>query len=1172
MPLARLKKIITFIICIFMHGYLAGQAPLNDNCNFAQVVIIPDDGDTCVYGTLTNATDDGIYNACDSLTLFPLPPGGHEVWFTYIATGTNNTITVTPAAPVPAQFLSVTIPASGCAGAAYNACNNASGPGGSATASWIFTPGIQVWFSVTALASDGDFSVCVSSFTPPPVPAIGVGDDCSTAIPICDKHTFISPGPVFNNATGPISCYPFGPQNVLWYKFTAGTSDSLIWMATPNPGYELDWSLNDITAGCPGVPVACNYATAPGGGAPTGMASGSLNPCGPLSQICTPIVLTAGNTYALHFNIENFLNAGIDTPAIKIEWGGNFKMAPYADFLIINSFGCDTVIATFINNSISATGYQWDFGNGNSSVQANPPPETYTVPGTYIVSLTASNPLNCASITTHGIMVYAKPPADFITSDSVLCVGENDTINYFQPSNPNYTYSWNFAGGNIISGAAGSSGPYVVNWGAPGYKNVELTVTEITTGCSSNVFTKGISVITIPDSTFSIPSTACEGEVISVTFTGIQTPGNNYTWDFGGATVSSGSGPGPYNISFAGAGNYNVALSVDFNGCFSDDTNQVTVIVAPVANAGPDTVACSGESIQIGISGSPPGNYSWTYSQLLSDSTVADPFFSYINSSGTADTLELVLSVGGGQCVALDTMHIIVQKNIVSSFTLSDDSLCGNESAVISYTGNAATGAVYSWSFGNGIAVNTSGQDYTISWPVPGNDSILLYVEENGCFSDTTVSDVVIGSQPVAIAGSDRIFCSSETDTLGGNPVPGVNYSWSPSAGLSSSSSAGTLITLVNSQPDNDTLLYILTATKGFCESSDTVTVIVKAVQQASISGPSNVCIDNDQVQFINNSQQVTGALFSWNFGNAIPSTAASFSPPVVEFLATGQQWIYLTGSANSCPVASDSLLVTVNAVPASGFVLAGAAGCPPLTVTFTDTSLTQPGSFYLWNFGNGDTSSAQNPQYTYLQQGTFDVTLTVITPDTCSSTYTAPGAVNAYDLPVPAFTASPQTASILNPQISFTSQSVNTNACSYAFGDGATSALCDDIHLYEDTGSYTVYLIATSSQGCVDTASLIITIEAFESLYIPNAFSPNNDGRNDVLVIGGSAVENFGLEIFNRWGQMVYTSSDITDTWDGSDITTGIAVTDGVYVYKLSYKDSSGKKQLRTGTLSVIR
>jgi len=1167
-----INKIKLLLLASLPGTSLMAQIPANDDCAFAQVIIIPDDGDTCISGTLTNASGDGIYNPCDSITINPLPPGGHEVWFTYIATGTDNIITATPSGATPAQFLSVTIPSGNCTNSAYYVCNNASGPGGSASVSWSFTAGTQVWFSVTALFADGDFNVCVTSVTPPPIPAPGVGVDCSSAIPICDKHTFISPGPVFNNATGAISCYPFGPQNILWYKFTAGTSDSLIWMATPNPGYELDWSLNDITAGCPGITLACNYATTPGGGGPTGMASGSVTPCGPLSQICTPIVLTAGNTYALHFNIENFLNAGIDTPAIRMEWGGIFKMAPYSDFTIINGSGCDTVTAIFVNNSISASGYQWDFGNGNTSNQQNPPNEIYTVPGTYAVSLVTTSPLGCASVASHAVTVFPKPDAAFQVSDTILCLGLNDTVNYSYPSNPNHAYNWSFGGGTVVSGTAGSSGPYVISWNTPGIKNIQLTVTDNTTGCSSVAYTKIVDVIAVPDSTFTVPSGACEGEIIAVTFSGIQNPGNNYTWDFGSANVISGSGPGPYQISFTASGVYDIALLVDLNGCASDDTNTVTVTLAPSAFTGNDTAVCSGQSVQLGQPASPGQNYSWTPGINLSDSTLADPLFLFVNNQPADDTLQLILSTNAGGCSAEDTISIIVRMNITSAFTISDDTLCGNESATVNYSGNAQASSGFNWDFGAGNAVNTGVQQYQISWSSAANDTVSLFVTENGCSSDTTVMAVVAGDMPVADAGADKSFCSGETDTIGTAAVPGVTYSWFPVTGLNNSTQSDPAVSIVNSLTVEDTMTYVLTAVSGFCSNTDTVNVIVRPVQLADITGPVTACINNNSLQFTNASPQVSGGVFSWDFGNAVPSSSIAYIPVPVSFPNTGPQWIYLNTSGNGCIPDNDSLLVTIYPVPSPGFTVAGSSGCPPLTVSFTDTTQAQGGSSFFWDFGNGDTSSLQNPQCTFMQPGSYDVSLTVTTPDTCFSTYISIGAVQVFDLPQAQFTASPPVTSIINPSISFINQSLNADSCYYLFGDGQSSTLCDVVHTYQDTGSYLVYLITTSGQGCIDTAEQIVTIDALESIYVANAFTPNNDGHNDVFLPAGTPVSMFHLEIYNRWGQLIFISNMQGIGWDGSDVRSGVEAPGGLYVYNLSFVNLSGEKKQKSGVISLIR
>lgn len=1168
------KSSCLFILILFGQLFLAkAQAPLNDNCAFALPIIIPDDGDTCFNASTINCTSDGFYNSCDSPAVFPLPAGGNEVWYSFISTGILNTVVVSSSGGSPAQFLSVTHPSGNCNVNLVNTCNTALTSNGDASVSWSGAAGIQQWFSVTALSADGDFNLCITSVTPPPIPAIGVGDDCLSAIPICDKHTFISPGPVFNNATGPISCYAFGPQNVLWYKFTAGTSDSLIWLATPNMGYELDWSLNDITLGCPGIPVACNFATTAGGGAPTGMVSGSLNPCGAISQICLPIVLTAGNTYALHFNIENFLNVGVDTPAIKIEFGGNFKMAPHADFSLTSNAGCDSVTTAFINNSIAAVTYQWDFGNGNTSNLANPPSQTYLIPGTYIVSLIASNPLSCASVTSKSITVLPRPAVSFNVTDTLICAGLNDTISFSQPVSSGYTYNWNFNGATIVSGVAGSSGPYIINWPGSGIKTIQLTVTDTLTGCISNLFTRNVTVISLPDSTFSMAGTACEGDAIVVNFTGAINPGTLFNWNFGTASVNSGSGSGPYSISYPVSGTFNVSLQVDFNGCIADDTNTVVVSASPISFAGTDQVVCSSESIQLGQPGSLSYSYSWSPAIGLSDSLAADPVFSFINNAALDDTLFYILTTSVGSCIDTDTLMVVVKKNITSDFVLTDDTLCGQETTTINYIGNAAANAIYNWNFSFGNAINQGGQQYSINWINPTTDSVSLFITQNGCSSDTTYVPFVTAAQPTANAGLDISFCSADTISIGSLPIAGVSYNWAPSTGLSNSTVSNPDLTLINNFPQNDTVLLILQAKIAFCIAYDTVAISIKPVQGADISGPVSVCINNNAVQFSNTNIEVSGSSFNWNFGNnANPVSSNLYTPPLVSFSATGTQFVYLTASTVGCSGTTDSLEVTVYPVPSPGFINSVASGCPPLIVSFTDTTQTQLGSSYFWNFGNGATSSLQNPVMIFQQPGVYNVSLTVTTPDTCDATFNALASVTVFDLPIPQFTATPPVTSILNPQIAFTSQSLNADSCFYYFGDGFTSTKCDDFHVYTDTGIYLVQLIAVSSNGCSDTTEQFVEINVFEAFYIPNAFTPNNDGRNDRLTFTGSPVQDFTIEIFNRWGQLVFLADNIDSGWDGRDIKSGLPALEGIYAYKISYTALNGKKNLIKGVISLLR
>jgi hypothetical protein len=230
------------------------QAPANDNCTTAQAITIPSSGNICITSSTVNATNDGFVNTCNT------GPAGNDVWFTFIATGSQNTITVTPTGSPAIQRAIVAIDGTGCADNAINICNASATNNGTATATWTFAPGTQVWISVESNnGTQGGFQLCITSTTPPPSP----GSSCLTSTPLCNLNNFsLNPFPANNNSFSPL-CFGGTPlQQPVFYKFTAGQTGILQWTADIQGIAEYDWALYNITSGCPTsttTPIACNY-------------------------------------------------------------------------------------------------------------------------------------------------------------------------------------------------------------------------------------------------------------------------------------------------------------------------------------------------------------------------------------------------------------------------------------------------------------------------------------------------------------------------------------------------------------------------------------------------------------------------------------------------------------------------------------------------------------------------------------------------------------------------------------------------------------------------------------------------------------------------------------------------------------------------------------------------
>jgi gliding motility-associated-like protein len=126
--------------------------------------------------------------------------------------------------------------------------------------------------------------------------------------------------------------------------------------------------------------------------------------------------------------------------------------------------------------------------------------------------------------------------------------------------------------------------------------------------------------------------------------------------------------------------------------------------------------------------------------------------------------------------------------------------------------------------------------------------------------------------------------------------------------------------------------------------------------------------------------------------------------------------------------------------------------------------------------------------------------------------------------------------------------------------------------HTYSEIGYYCIQLIATNKHNCIDTTSKCLTIEPNSSLYIPNAFTPNGDGRNDTFFAKGENISDFEMRIFDRWGNLIFYSDNMNKHWDGRVKSDGFIAQQDVYVYDVSAKDIKQKKLHYIGTVTLVK
>lgn len=255
------------------------------------------------------------------------------------------------------------------------------------------------------------------------------------------------------------------------------------------------------------------------------------------------------------------------------------------------------------------------------------------------------------------------------------------------------------------------------------------------------------------------------------------------------------------------------------------------------------------------------------------------------------------------------------------------------------------------------------------------------------------------------------------------------------------------------------------------------------------------------------------------------------------------------------------------------------AEGCAPLTVQMPDLGLGNVS--FLWQFGNGGSSAQATPQVTY-GAGTYSVSLTVTTPLGCTSSSPSPGLVIAHQPPTADFTASPWSTDIDNALVQFTElASAGVTAFDWTFGDGGTSNSANPAHNFSEVGLFDVVLFVTDANGCTATATHQVNITPVYDITLPTAFTPNTNGSgggtwvtgdlsNDVFYPFVRFVKDFRMRVFNRWGELIFESNDLSIGWDG--YYRGQISPQDVYVVQTWFRFVDGKEVQKLTDLTLLR
>ncbi len=746
------------------------------------------------------------------------------------------------------------------------------------------------------------------------------------------------------------------------------------------------------------------------------------------------------------------------------------------------------------------------------------------------------------------------------------------------------TYQW-YLNGVAIVGQTGSTLNISTGGYPPGNYSVMTTdangcaVSSITVASSSSVtsaFTN-TSVCVGASTVFTDNSSTTSGTIAS------------WAWNFGDPAS------GPNNTStlqnpshiFSAAGTYNVTLvSTASSGCSATVTMQVTVNPLPVAafvyNQVCGNVLVNFTSTSTISAHSTITSTAWDFGDPSSGgnntSALSNPSHTFTATGNYVVTLVITSSSG---CTQTITQNILVSPIATSAFTATN--VCTN--SAMQFTNQSLNSVNSHWDFGVPAITNDTSNltNPSYTYTTAGTYNVILISNPGPCADTATLSVTVNPGPAIAFTAPQVCLGSPSVFTDQSTVAAGSIVGWHWDFGV-------TAITNDTSNIQNPTYAYstagtfnvTLTCTSNTgCVSTLIIPITVSALPTGNFS--STIVCQGVPTVLTDLSVAGTGTItnWSWNFGDGSPTSTAQNPTHTYANDSTYSVSLIVTNTAGC--IDTFLLPVVTASVPVVAFSADTLAGCPLLCVNFLDQSTVNSGTIngWTWDFGDGSNPSfAQNPSHCFSTTGTYSITLTAVSNGGCTSTLMIPNLITVQPVPNASFSASPNPTTILNPTVLFTDMSAGSPVSwLWNFGDPSTTIDTANIpntqytYSSEYGGTYPVNLIVTNQYGCVDDTTIEIIIEPDFEFFIPNSFTPNGDGLNDGFYGQGFGITKYEIWVFDRWGNMIFNTTDINVAWDGSVQGKGgdLAQVD-VYVWKVVLTDVFNKKHKYIGHVSLIK
>lgn len=818
--------------------------------------------------------------------------------------------------------------------------------------------------------------------------------------------------------------------------------------------------------------------------------------------------------------------------------------------------------SSLVDLGLGTPTYLWEFGDGQTSASQNPGLHTYASPGEYNVKLTVTNG-SCTSVKI--TRIYLDPiERNFTVSKNMVCLNEQLIITALEDSVNVATYHW-----TVGSSSFDRNKSFDTLFATPGPQLISLVITDkyycIDTSSQTILVSQPVAMFTRNPAGICLNSTVTYSDQ-STANAGIT----EWRWDFGDGNTQTYSTP-PFTHQYTQTGTFFTKLTIKDNaGCTAEYTNPGPVLVtSPKANFGTiNTRFCPGPQLNLNDSSTGIGlKYLW---DLGNGQTSTDPNPSTVYTAGLY-TVKLVITDTVGCMDSLTRTNYIDVKQPVAAFDIEDTaSVCGLLETKFFVKGQDYES--FYWDFGDSTQSTLATPKHF--YDTYGSYTAKLYVTGYGGCMDSASHQVNVYNPNTATQINYTVppfACNQYTVDFNIVTPPATDFKFLYGDGKVDSS--GQKVLQHTYAYPNSYRPYVFLQDETGCQVNVYGSTLINIrgavpvfnIDQRKFCDSGTIYLTN---YTISNDNPIQSSV--WDFGDN--NTSTDLNPPPHAYAQPGLYPVSLTVTTNSNCVATFYDTVRVLRTP-DPVINMNAITCVSRLLNFNGT-LVQPDTAitWNWNFGDGRTSTNQNNAITYENTGNYLVTLAAANSLGCKRS----DSLSLTVAPLPVITTQNVTIPVGGQTPMPVSYSSGVQTYSWSPPNGLSCINCPaPIANPQQTTTYTVNV--SDSNTCTSSANITVNVLCMaENYFVPNTFSPNGDGTNDIFYPRGRGLASVqSMRVYNRWGQMVFSRRNFTANnasmgWDGK--IGGSPALPDVYVYILEFVCENSQVVTLKGNVTLIR